>query len=259
MKKEETKVLEMVAETEILGKSIKFYGTIENPLFLSRDVAKWIEHTNVTMMIKTVESEEKVKVNNVYFENRTGGNGTWFLTEDGLYEVCMQSRKPIAKQMKKEIKAYLKQIRLTGGYIPITEEDNDSLIMAKAIKIADATIKQKDIIIESQKQRIDELIPIEENYKILMDTKGTFSMNEVAHFVGIGEYKLFEFLRSVDILFFNKNKDNVPYENATNKTKFKVVPAISPDGESHSVTRVLPSGIDYICKLIKKYGLVEVA
>ena len=101
--------------------------------------------------------------------------------------------------------------------------------------------------------------PIEENYKILMDTKGTFSMNEVAHFVGIGEYKLFEFLRNVDILFFNKNKDNVPYENATNKTKFKVVPAIAPDGESHSVTRVLPSGIDYICKLIKKYGLVEVA
>lgn len=27
---------------------------------------------------------------------------TWFLTEDGLYEVFMQSRKPIAKQFKKK-------------------------------------------------------------------------------------------------------------------------------------------------------------
>lgn len=25
----------------------------------------------------------------------------WFLTDDGLYEVLMQSRKPIAKQFKK--------------------------------------------------------------------------------------------------------------------------------------------------------------
>ena len=41
----------------------------------------------------------------------------WFLTEDGLYEVLMQSRKPIAKAFKKEVKKILKEIRLTGGYI----------------------------------------------------------------------------------------------------------------------------------------------
>ena len=34
-----------------------------------------------------------------------------FLTEDGLYEVLMQSRKTIAKSFKKEVKKILKQIR----------------------------------------------------------------------------------------------------------------------------------------------------
>ncbi|WP_244961100.1 BRO family protein [Bacillus paramycoides] len=29
---------------------------------------------------------------------------TWFLTEDGLYEILMQSRKTIAKEFKKEVK-----------------------------------------------------------------------------------------------------------------------------------------------------------
>ena len=43
----------------------------------------------------------------------------WFLTEDGLYEVLMQSRKPIAKQFKKEVKQILKQIRRTGDYVPV--------------------------------------------------------------------------------------------------------------------------------------------
>nr|WP_240516075.1 hypothetical protein [Bacillus toyonensis] len=33
-----------------------------------------------------------------------GLQGTsWFFTEDGIYEVLMQSRKPIAKQWKKEV------------------------------------------------------------------------------------------------------------------------------------------------------------
>lgn len=51
----------------------------------------------------------------------------------------------------------------------------------------------------------------------------------------------------------------MPYENPVNKTKFRVVPAIAPDGSTHSVTRVLPVGIDYICKQLKKYGYLEVA
>ena len=47
----------------------------------------------------------------------------WFLTEDGLYEVLMQSRKPIAKQFKKKVKEILKEIRKTGQYVvkPMSE------------------------------------------------------------------------------------------------------------------------------------------
>lgn len=40
----------------------------------------------------------------------------WFLTEDGLYEVLMQSRKPIAKQFKRGVKEILKSLRRTGSY-----------------------------------------------------------------------------------------------------------------------------------------------
>ena len=43
-----------------------------------------------------------------------------FLTEDGMYEVLMQSRKPIAKQFKKQVKIIFKSIRKHGTYM--TEE-----------------------------------------------------------------------------------------------------------------------------------------
>ncbi len=237
-------VLTVVQETVILGKKIQMYGNIDNPLFRAVDVADWIEHSKVSVMLKTVESDEKVKVNNVYSENRTGGNGTWFITEDGLYEVCMQSRKPIAKQIKKEIKAYLKQIRKTGGYIPVSNQDDDLTIMARAHQILERTIAQKDQIIQQLKPKAD-------TYDMIMDSDGTFSMNQVAKQVGMGEYHLFAYLRGKKVLFY-EGSDNVPYERFRKNGCFKVIDTVSPDGKSHSTTRVTQKGLDYICKIIRK-------
>lgn len=67
------------------------------------------------MMLQSIDEEEKVKVNNVYFEGRTGGNGTWFLTEDGLYEVLMQSRNTISILLHK---FSIKKERTQDYYIP---------------------------------------------------------------------------------------------------------------------------------------------
>ena len=55
-------------------------------------------------MVRKVDEDEKV-VNNVC--TLGGVQKALFLTEDGLYEVLMQSRKPIAKQFKKEVKTTL--------------------------------------------------------------------------------------------------------------------------------------------------------
>ena len=60
-------------------------------------------------MLNTVDEDEKL--NGTLFlsgQNRK----VWFLTEAGVYEVLMQSRKPIAKQFKKEVKQLLKKLRL---------------------------------------------------------------------------------------------------------------------------------------------------
>lgn len=104
--------LKIIEQREVLGKEFKIYGTIENPLFLAKDVAEWIEHSDVSMMLRKIDEDEKVSLTNP--NNVCGGQKAWFLTEDGLYEVLMQSRKPIAKAFKKEVKKILKQIRMTG-------------------------------------------------------------------------------------------------------------------------------------------------
>lgn len=112
--------LTVIYNQEVLGKEFNIYGSYEEPLFLAKDVAEWIEHSNPRMMLKSVDEDEKV-VNNAY--TLGGTQEMWFLTEDGLYEVLMQSRKPIAKAFKKEVKQILKTIRKTGCYITESAEE----------------------------------------------------------------------------------------------------------------------------------------
>lgn len=237
------------------------FGTVriipvnDKPYFVANDVAKALGYKN-----PSDATNKHCKKPIMTWGSDSLGRQQEFkvISEGDVYRLITRSKLPTAEDFESWVfDEILPQIRMTGGYIPPAE--SNELILAKAIKIADETIKHKDEIIELQSRRISDLKPIEENYKILMDTKGSFSMNKVAHYVGMGEYNLFKFLREVNVLFLDDNKDNVPYENPVNKTKFIVVPAIAPDGSVHSVTRVLPKGIDYICNLLKKHNRLEVA
>lgn len=78
----------IITKQEVLGKQINVYGDIENPLFLAKDVASWLEHSDVHKMVESVDEDEKVR--NIV--PTLGGNQeAWMLTENGLYEVFILS------------------------------------------------------------------------------------------------------------------------------------------------------------------------
>lgn len=112
--------LSIIKSTTLLGKELVVYGDIENPLFMAKDVAEWIEYSKrsdgsyqVGQMLSSVDEDEKLPLTTL-----TGGQNrqVWMLTENGLYEVLMQSRKPIAKDFKRGVKEILKSVRKTGAY-----------------------------------------------------------------------------------------------------------------------------------------------
>ena len=134
--------LEIIDEREVLGKQLRIYGDFENPLFLAKDVAEWIDYDKekVGQMLNTVDIDEKI-TSPIYYSGQV--RNMWFVTEDGLYEVLMQSRKSIAKQWKKKVKAILKSIRKNGGYIVTKENDTPEMIMARAVLVAEKTINEQ--------------------------------------------------------------------------------------------------------------------
>ena len=90
--------IQVISKSTFLGKEIDVYGTAENPLFKAKDVAEWIGHSNPSKMVEDAELDE-TDVAKLNVSTLTNSYSALFLTEDGLYEVLMQSRKPIAKAL----------------------------------------------------------------------------------------------------------------------------------------------------------------
>ena len=202
--------MQVLQKTTLLDKELTVYGNAENPLFLARDVAEWIEYdTNkIGQMLQTVDDDEKLTTT-IY---RSGQNRqVWMLTENGLYEVLMQSRKPIAKQFKKGVKAILKEIRTKGGYMAVKSDDTPEEIMAKAILLANSTIerqKERISVLETEKNLVEEqnrlMAPKAAYFDNVLQSEGLITTNIIANELGMSAKKLYKILKDLGVLY-NQN------------------------------------------------------
>ena len=176
---------------EILGHEFNIYGTYEEPLFLAKDVAEWIGHSDVSMMLKKIDEDEKV----TSIVCTLGGNqSAWFLTENGMYEVLMQSRKPIAKSFKKEVKTILKEIRKNGGYLVRRPDDTPEQIITRALNVAAETLEQ----LMEQNQRLKSE---NDHYQSIFNTKDTVTTTEMASKFGMSAKKLNKIIEEMGIQY----------------------------------------------------------
>lgn len=209
--------IQVLKQSELLGHQFTVYGTPENPLFRAKDVAEIIEHPNVSVMMNMVDDDEK----GVKQLLTPGGNQqVWMLTEDGLYEVLMQSRKPIAKQFKKGVKQILHEVRTTGGYIATHAEDTPEEIMARALTIAQQTLakreerlkqleaenQQKEETIELQQEEIKKAAPKVNYYDTTLQSVNTLTTTQVAKSIGMDAHKLNKHLKEAGVIFYQSGQ-----------------------------------------------------
>lgn len=227
-----SKEIQVLKQTELLGQQFAVYGTAEEPLFLAKDVAEWIGHTDVSTMLRMVDKDEKVRLfcklpntNKVCVpceSNTYLGSNTYFLKEDGVYEVLMQSNLPTAKQFKKGVKAILKEIRKTGAYVATNAEETDEELMARALEAAERAIKrkeerikqleqdateqqalieQKEETIDRQNEQIQKAAPKVNYYDEHLQSVNTVTTTQVANEIGMESHKLNQKLRDLGILY----------------------------------------------------------
>lgn len=194
----------------ILGKEIDVWGTFEEPYFRASDVASWLGFKNISTSLKCLDPEELTKFN---LGSRQGE--VWFLTEDGLYDFLMQSRKPAAKEFKKGVKAVLKEIRKTGAYVAIKEDDTEEDIIARGLIAAKAALERKEarvreleaqaeqqtVVITHQQKQIQKDAPKVEYYDQTLAAVNCITPTQIGNDLGISAKILNQKLSEIGIIY----------------------------------------------------------
>lgn len=245
--------IQVLKQTELCGRQFSVYGTTEEPLFKANEVATIIEHSTITKMLALVDEDEK----GVYQLSTPGGNQqVWMLTEGGLYEVLLQSRKPIAKQFKKGVKQILHEVRTTGGYLATKQDDTPEEIMARALTIAQATLEKREERLkqlESDNQqkeaKIAKLQPKADfaDAAFTTDDKVDIGMAAKILKLGFGRNTLFQKLRQAGVFFSNRNEPKQRFVNAGYfEMKEKFIERDNHPGFVVTKTLVTQKGLAYI-------------
>nr|DAJ24685.1 MAG TPA: KilAC domain protein [Caudoviricetes sp.] len=225
------KQLQIIEEREVLGKQLRIYGDFEDPLFKADEVAKWIEHSNVSKMLESVDDNEKIKLE---VGTLTNGYSAWFLTEDGLYEVLMQSRKPIAKKFKKKVKEILKDVRKYGMYATDELLDNPDLIIKMATRLKEEKEKNKKLEDKMKENKpkvlFAEAVSIAKNTILVREMAKLIKQNGI----DMGEKRLFIWLRENGYLIKKIGTDyNMPTQRSMDLGLFEIKesPVLHSSGE----------------------------
>lgn len=230
-------------EQKVLGRDFFIYGTVEDPLFVASDIAELIQHSNVTEMLKNVDNDEKLTSTILRAGQSRQVN---MLTENGLYEVLMLSRKPIAKQFKSEIKKILKSIRKNGGYIANQENLTPEQIVANALIVAQNIITQKD-------KQIEEMKPKADYFDELVDRNLLTNFRDTAKEFGVKESYFINWLLEKNYIYRDCKGKLQPYAASMDKGLFEIK-EFSSKYSNHAGTQTLvtPRGRETFRLLLEK-------
>ena len=228
--------LQIIREQEVLGKDFKVYGDYDNPLVKAKDVADWLEVSNVSQMVQTIDDDEK----GIYKIDTLGGKqDVLFLTENGLYEVLMQSRKPIAKEFKKQVKVILKDIRKHGIYATDNVIDN-------ILNNPDFGIELLTKLKEERQARIK----AEQTNAILMHVNKTYTATEIAKEIGLrSANELNKWLEKKGIQYWI-NGTWLPKADYSNCGYFEIKQEVLDSGKVIYHRRITQLGREFILSLV---------
>lgn len=191
---------------------IRTAGTSEEPMFCLADVCKAL---NLSAKGVNQRLSDEVISNYPITDSLGRTQQALFVNEDGLYDVILDSRKPEAKAFRKWITSeVLPSIRKTGGY---SVSDDESLIMAKAILLADQKIKQQSTMIELQSQQIEEQKkelktekPLADYTRDVLQSNTTYTLTQIAKDLGFRSIYAFEKWAVENKILYYQSKQWLP-------------------------------------------------
>ena len=164
-------------------------GTPDNPYFCLSDLCRVLEIKSMKDAKKRLNQRG---VDSITTPTKGGKQKLLYINEQNLYRLIMRSDKPQAEAFQDWVcDEVLPSIRKHGGYMVAKAEESPEEIMARALKIADETVKRQQrqlesagTLIEVQASRIRSLARYEQYSRRVRETQQTYTMTQVSEFLG---------------------------------------------------------------------------
>lgn len=208
------------------------------PWFIGKDVAEILGYSNTPKAIRDhVDDEDKLAERIVLSgQNREVA----IINESGLYSLILSSKMPKAKEFKRWVTAeVLPAIRKTGGYIAGSEKMSDAELMAKAVLVAQATIKERDARIAELESDTQRMKPKEIFADAVSASDQTILIGDLAKLIkqnghDIGQKRMFEWLRNNGYLIKRQGADyNSPTQRAMEMGLFRIKETAVTHSDGH--------------------------
>lgn len=222
------------------------------PWFCLADVCKvlGLKQNGVVMRL------EKGVISTEPLPTRGGTQMANFVSEDGLYDVILDSRKPSARAFRKWVTSeVLPQIRRTGGYVPLEEQDDEKTILAKAVRILNRTLEQKDVLLRRKEELIEEQRPKVEFADALTTGDGCILMSEMAKLLTrngfvTGRTRLYRWMREHGYIFKRSTEPIQMWVERGIFAQSVTVIKTNHGSEERVTTKVTGKGQEYFLRLL---------
>ena len=207
------------------------------PWCVGKDVADILGYQNGSRDVnRHVDEDDRQNYQNGTFESN---RGLTIINESGLYSLILSSKMPKAKEFKRWVTSeVIPAIRKTGGYIAGSENMTDAEIMAKAVLVAQSTIRQRDQRIKELESDVAAAKPKVLFADAVSASDSTILIGDLAKILkqngyNTGQKRLFQWLRDNGYLIKRQGADyNSPTQRSMELGLFRVkeTPIIHADG-----------------------------
>lgn len=208
------------------------------PWFVGKDVAAALGYSQTTKAVREHVKDSHKGVSEI--DTPGGKQQLTVIDEAGLYSLVMRSKLPQAEEFQEWVTAeVLPAIRKTGGYIAGSEKMSDAELMAKAVLIAQATIKERDARIAELESDTQRMKPKEIFADAVSASDQTILIGDLAKLIkqnghDMGQKRMFEWLRNNGYLIKRQGADyNSPTQRAMELGLFRIKETAVTHSDGH--------------------------
>ena len=192
------------------GADIRTVAIEGEPWFVGKDVAEVLGYVNPQKAVRDHVDDEDRGVNEMVTPG--GRQPVPIINESGLYSLILGSKLPTAKQFKRWVTSeVLPAIRKTGGYLHGADDLDPAELMAKALKVAERTLAERDARISALTVQNAIMAPKAEYFDALVDRNLLTNFRETAKQLGVKERDFIGFLLEKKYLYRDKKGKLLPY------------------------------------------------